>query len=210
MPEVRQQPRVAAADAGNTSFFSSDSGSDLDTNPNFSGTSAAGPHAAAIAALVLQSRGGPGSVSPADMTKILQDSAFPHDLDPNYSSGSAYSSDGANVTVTISSDNELQFQTGGNDTSSFQIFYSGPGSLASIKFNPSGSQTTAGNVTGGNNGPSNDVGSIPATISYFENNFPGMTFLPATRAFLLGPLTGLTPPMSPRRSTLRRSPASAT
>jgi hypothetical protein len=193
VPEVRQQPRVAAADAANTSFFTSDTTADLDTNPNFSGTSAAGPHAAAIAALVLQAHGGPRSVSPEDMTKILQNSAFPHDLDPNYSSGSAFTSDGANVSVTISSDNELQFQTGGNDPSSFQIFFSGPGSLASITFNPTGSQTTAGNVTGGNSGPSNDVGSIPATITYFENNFPGMTFLPATRAFLLGPLTGLTP-----------------
>jgi hypothetical protein len=198
VPEVRLQPRVAAADAGNTSFFTSDSGSDLDANPNFAGTSAAGPHAAAIAALVLQSRGGPGSVTPAEMTKILQDSAFPHDLDPAYSSGSAFSSDGANVTVTISSDNELQFQTGGNDTSSFQIFYSGPGSLASITFNASGSAATGGNVTGGNNGPQDDVGSSPATITYFENNFPGIAFLPITasgvtgRAFALGPLTGLT------------------
>lgn len=197
VPEVRQQPRVAAADAANTSFFTSDSSADLDTNPNFAGTSAAGPHAAAIAALVLESRGGRHSVSPEDMTKILQDSAFPHDLDPNFSSGSAFSSDGANVAVTISSDNEANVATGLNDTSSFQIFFSGPGSLASITFNPSGTQLTAGNVTGGNNGPSNDVGSIPATITYFENNFPGMSFLPVTvgtavgKAFTLGPLTGL-------------------
>lgn len=191
VPEVRQQPRVAAADAGNTSFFGSDSSSDLDVNQNFSGTSAAAPHAAAIAALVLQSRGGSGSVTPAQMTHILQDSAFPHDLDPHYSSGTAFTSDGANVTVTISSDNEAQFQTGGNDTSSFQIFYSGPGSLASIAFNPGGTNATGGNVTGGNNGPQNDVGSIPATVTYFENNYPGMTFLPATRAFALGPLTGV-------------------
>lgn len=192
VPEVRQQPRVAAADAGNTSFFSSDSTNDLDSNPNFSGTSAAAPHAAAIAALVLQSRGGSGSVTPAQMTQILQDSAFPHDLDPNYSSGTAFSSDGANVTVTISSDNESNALTGANDTSSFQIFYSGPGSLASVTFNPGGTNATGGNVTGGNNGPQNDVGSNPATITYFENNYPGMTFLPATRAFALGPLTGLT------------------
>lgn len=192
VPEVRQQPRVAAADAANNSFFANDSTSDLDTNPNFSGTSAAAPHAAAIAALVLQSRGGSGSVTPTQMTQILQNSAFPHDLDPHYASGTAFSSDGANVTVTISSDNEAQFQTGGNDTSSFQIFFSGPGSLASIVFNPGGTNATGGNVTGGNNGPQNDVGSNPATITYFENNYPGMTFLPATRAFALGPLTGLT------------------
>jgi len=191
VPEYRQQPRVAAADAGNTSFFTSDVTNDLDTNPNFSGTSAAAPHAAAIAALVLQSRGGPGSVSPEEMTQILQDSAFPHDLDPNYSSGNAFATNGANVTITISSDNESNNLTGSNDTSSFQVFYSGPGSLASITFNPTGAAATGGNVTGGNNGPMNDTGSSPATISYFDNNYPGMAFLPATKAFTLGPLTGL-------------------
>ena len=191
VPEYRQQPRVAAADAGNTSFFSGDTTSDLDTNPNFSGTSAAAPHAAAIAALVLQSRGGPGSVSPEEMTQILQDSAFPHDLDPNYSSGKAYTTDGGIVTVTISSDNDANNLTGLNDTSSFQVLYAGAGTLASITFNPGGTAATGGNVTGGNNGPMNDTGSTPATISYFENNYPGMAFLPTTKAFTLGPLTGL-------------------
>jgi hypothetical protein len=192
VPEVRQQPRIAAADGANTSFFTSDSSGDLDTNPNFSGTSAAAPHAAAIAALVLQAHGGSGSLSPAQMTQILQNSTFPHDLDPAYASGTAFTSSGANVTVTINSDNETQFQTGANDTSSFQIFYSGPGSLASITFNPAGTASTGGNVTGGNNGPMNDAASSPATITYFENNFPGMAFMPTTRAFALGPLTGLT------------------
>ncbi|HEY0178135.1 MAG TPA: choice-of-anchor X domain-containing protein [Dokdonella sp.] len=191
VPEVRQQPRVAAADAANTSFFTSDTTNDLDSNPNFSGTSAAAPHAAAVAALVLQSRGGPGSVSPEEMTQILQDSAFPHDLDPNYAAGRAYTTDGGVVTVAISSDNDSNNLTGVNDTSSFQIFYAGSGTLASITFNQSGAAATGGNVTGGNNGPMNDVGSSPATITYFENNYPGMAFLPATKAFTLGPLTGL-------------------
>ena len=82
-PEVRLQPAVAAADAANESFFSSDSGNDPDTiSRNFSGTSAAAPHATAIAALVLEAHGGPRSVTPAQMTSILQRSAFPHDLDP--------------------------------------------------------------------------------------------------------------------------------
>ncbi|MDR3389497.1 MAG: hypothetical protein P4L92_20825 [Rudaea sp.] len=190
-PDVRQQPRVAAADAGNTSFFSSDSTNDLDTNPNFSGTSAAAPHAAAIAALVLQSRGGSGSVTPTQMTSILQASAFPHDLDPSFASGTAAATDGGTVSVSISSDNDSNTATGQNDPSSFQITYSGPGSLASITFNPAGTDVAGGNVSGGNNGPMNDVGSLPATVTYFENNYPGLAFLPATKAFTLGPLTNL-------------------
>ena len=66
----------------------SDSRSDPDsTQGNFFGTSAAGPHAAAIAALVLQNKGGRRSVTPAQMTSLLERSTFPHDLDPNFSSG---------------------------------------------------------------------------------------------------------------------------
>ena len=53
-PEVRLQPGIAAADNGNTSFFGGDDVGDLDIKPNFAGTSAAAPHAAAIAALVLK------------------------------------------------------------------------------------------------------------------------------------------------------------
>jgi hypothetical protein len=193
VPDVREQPRVAAADAANTSFFSGDVNTDLDSNPNFSGTSAAAPHAAAIAALVLQSRGGSGSVTPAQMTKILQDSAFPHDLDPAFSSGTAVTSDGGTVSISINSDGDSNINTGQNDTSSFQVTYTGASSLATLTFNPAGTDAAGGNVTGGNNGPQDDVGSFPATISYFENSFPGLAFLPAGngKPFTLGPLTGL-------------------
>ncbi len=190
-PDIRQVPRVAAADAANTSAFGSDSTGDLDANPNFSGTSAAAPHAAAIAALVLQSRGGPRSVSASDMTQILQRSAFPHDLDPSAASGVATTSDGGTVTLTINSDNDSNLQTGSNDPNSFALSYAGAGSITSITFNPQGLATTAGHVTGGNHGVQDNV---PATtVTYFENNFPGLIFLPATKAFTLGTLTGLTP-----------------
>ena len=191
-PDVREQPKVAAADAANTTFFTSDSGGDLDTRPNFSGTSAAAPHAAAIAALVLQAHGGPGSVTPARMTDILIHSTFQHDLDPSSATGTGYTDDGSQgVVVTIDSDNESNTGTGQNDVNAIKVSYLGPGSLASLTFNPTGTAAQAGHVTGGNNGVQDDAGSSPATIKYFENNFPGLVFLPATKAFTLGTLTGL-------------------
>ncbi len=88
-PEVREKPDVAAMDGANTTFFFEDALEDEDTLPNFFGTSASAPHAAAIGALVLQAAGGPGSVKPKQMKRILQKSAFPHDLDPHYASGTA-------------------------------------------------------------------------------------------------------------------------
>jgi hypothetical protein len=101
--EIREKPDMAAMDGANTTFFVSDSTADPDTFPNFFGTSAAAPHAAAIAALVLDAAGGPGKVKPNRMRKILQDSAFRHDLDPFFSWGVAFS--GGNVlTINASAD----------------------------------------------------------------------------------------------------------
>ncbi len=87
--QIRQEPKFASTDGGNTTFFVADTIRDPDTQPNFFGTSAAAPHAASIAALVLQKRGGPGSVKPTAMRRLLQRSAFAHDLDPFRSHGRA-------------------------------------------------------------------------------------------------------------------------
>ena len=114
-PEVRLQPGVAAADNANNSFFGADDVGDLDTKPNFSGTSAAAPHAAAIAALVLERNGGPGSVTPAQMTQLLHQAAFPHDLDPNFSSKKVPVSDGGSVRITINTDLGLNPSSGVNN-----------------------------------------------------------------------------------------------
>jgi hypothetical protein len=120
-PEVREKPDVAAMDGANTTFFFEDALEDEDTLPNFFGTSASAPHAAAIAALVLQAAGGPGSVKPDRMRRILQKSAFPHDLDPHYASGSVPSG-GSLLMISAAGD---QNQQAGEDPNFFTLWNGG-------------------------------------------------------------------------------------
>lgn len=153
-PVVRQKPDVAAATNVNTTFFGGDSSRDADTFPNFGGTSAAAPHAAAIAALVLQSRGGPGSVTQPQMRAILQNTAFPHDLDPFYASGAARASNGGKVTITVRGNaNGFSFSDATNlsttDTNVVAVSYVGPSAISTLAFDMRGGNTAGGNqVTG--------------------------------------------------------------
>jgi len=55
-PVIRQTVDIVAPDGGNTTFFGVDIAQDADAFPNFFGTSAAAPHAAAVAALMKQAR----------------------------------------------------------------------------------------------------------------------------------------------------------
>jgi len=106
-PEIRLKPEFSAADGVDTSFFPTDAGSDYDNDgyPNFFGTSAAAPNAAAFAALMLEAAGGPSSLTPAQVRLILQQTANAHDVDPNFSSATA---SGGTATV--------QFTATGDDT----------------------------------------------------------------------------------------------
>ncbi|HTO13446.1 MAG TPA: S8 family serine peptidase, partial [Candidatus Binatia bacterium] len=67
------KPEIVAPDGANTTFFGSDITTDADTFPNFFGTSAAAPHAAAVAALMLQARPG---LSPAEAYSALESTAL--------------------------------------------------------------------------------------------------------------------------------------
>ena len=137
-PKIRQKPDMAAMDGANTTFFFSDASQDPDTFPNFFGTSASAPHAAAIAALVLDAAGGPGSVKPDKMRKILQDSAFPHDLDPFFASGAAWSK-GNFVAVNASADPNSISQF---DPNVFKVWNGGRNPLQSLSINGNGGNRT--------------------------------------------------------------------
>lgn len=77
---VRQKPDLVAPDGGNTTFFIANYDLDRDGFPNFTGTSAAAPHAAGVAAL-LQERS-KNSMSADDVKKRLQTTAIDMD-DPS-------------------------------------------------------------------------------------------------------------------------------
>ncbi|UCG51651.1 MAG: S8 family serine peptidase, partial [Candidatus Latescibacterota bacterium] len=79
---IRDNPNIVAVDGTNTTFFGLDipdpgDGSDLDIFPNFYGTSAAAPHAAAVAALMLEENPGLG---PGDVYAALENTAIDMDV----------------------------------------------------------------------------------------------------------------------------------
>ncbi|MFO0936535.1 MAG: proprotein convertase P-domain-containing protein [Gemmataceae bacterium] len=86
-PELRQQPRFTSADGSDTTFFAS-----YNSNANglyaFFGTSAAAPHAAAVAALMVQEV---PTLTASQIYTILQNTAVPTTSNPsggfNYDTG---------------------------------------------------------------------------------------------------------------------------
>lgn len=167
--EYRQKPDLAAMDGANTTFFTSDTTIDDDSFPNFFGTSAAAPHAAAIAALVLDAAGGPGSVKPGKMRKILQDSAFAHDLDPFFSWGFALSR-GNFLAIDANADPNAISQF---DPNVFSVTHFGRSRLASLSLN------------GAHANPTNS----PGGIVFDERNSP---LPPPGQPFVVGRTEGLT------------------
>ncbi len=89
-PFTLTKPDFMSVDESNTTFFGRDIPNDLDTLPNFSGTSAATPNAAAVGALMLQAAGGPGSLDARDIKEYLTMSAIdigPEGYDLTYGNG---------------------------------------------------------------------------------------------------------------------------
>jgi hypothetical protein len=73
IPQIRLKPEIVAPDDTNTTFFSPGRDIEPDDFPNFRGTSAAAPHAAAVAALMLEAA--PSTV-PESVYEILETTAI--------------------------------------------------------------------------------------------------------------------------------------
>jgi Subtilase family len=82
-PVTVQKPDIAAPDCVSNTFLGGPDNDDAFFT--FCGTSAAAPHAAGVAALLLQNSGGPGSLTPEQIRSKLQASPGPRDLDPFFS-----------------------------------------------------------------------------------------------------------------------------
>lgn len=92
-PVTRQKPEMVAPDNANTSFFYGSYDYEKDGSPNFPGTSAAAPHAGAVAALLLQAR---PKLTPDQLKMGLQTTAIDMDdpttpgFDTGFDFGSGY------------------------------------------------------------------------------------------------------------------------
>ena len=100
-PVTRQSVAFTAADGGDTTFFGSDT--DGTGFPNFYGTSAAAPDAAAVAALMLQAN---SALTPADIRTLLQASAI--DMDNPDTTGFDTGYDKATGSGLIQADRAVQ------------------------------------------------------------------------------------------------------
>jgi hypothetical protein len=167
-PEVRMRPNFAGMDGAYTTFFGGTTTQDASKFPNFFGTSAATPHAAAIAALVFQANGGSGSVTPDQMRDVLQRSTFPHSLTPYHAYGRA-TAGGRTVTIQASADYS---DIGAVNPNQFTVHMSGHGSISSLSINLQGADPTGGNIYQGYPGEvfttgqsTNNAGGYPFTVS---------------------------------------------
>ena len=192
MSEIRQKPDLAAPDGGNTTFFGFDY--EGDGLPNFFGTSAATPHAAGVAALLIQAAGGP--IAPDFVRSALQSGLGPHDIDPFFAQATAVGKaqkKGMPPVVTVTGAGNGS-NASSHDANFFNITFA-PGkkgetlTAVTISLNPAGLEFDSTMATGYpftlgqvrninpgsilSNAPT-EVGSIPSiTLRFAKKSFNG-------------------------------------
>jgi PKD repeat protein len=100
-PDVRMKPGIVAPDGVNTTFFYPSSDRDGDGKPDFSGTSAAAPHAAGVAALMLDFM---SAATPTDIYAAMRSTALDMET-PGFDFDSGYGfiqADAALAALTVS------------------------------------------------------------------------------------------------------------
>jgi subtilisin family serine protease len=170
--QVRTVPQVASTDRANSTFFgSNEDPRDPDNYLNFGGTSAAAPHAAAIAALVLQKAGGPKALSPSALQSRLESSSFGHDLDPMSAKASK-----SGLTLAASGDGGremLDTDPGSlNDPNFFTVKYTGTSPLKSLTFKGETASPTALGTQGRSDGIVFDKRAYTGIPPYGSQGFP--------------------------------------
>jgi hypothetical protein len=197
-PELRLKPDMAAPDGVNTTFFPQPQlgGSDYealygvpDGFPNFFGTSAAAPHAAGVAALLIQKGGGPGTLAPDEVHEALIHSAPPRDGDIFFSRASSGDDErsGARVTITAADPEFLDlftFTNAGRDPNYFTVSFRSENPKVTLKsitldmtnsgqaFRPSTFPVTQGTSSPGVSISSSSPSTLSQTITV---NFSGFT-----------------------------------
>ena len=110
-PEIREKPEIVAPDNTNTTFLFEGNDPDGDGFPNFPGTSAAAPHAAGVAALLLDAN---PEATPEQVYQALEQSAL--DMDNPYTQGADPGYDVATGNGFIQADRALEEILGTSDT----------------------------------------------------------------------------------------------
>ncbi|MEM8901692.1 MAG: S8/S53 family peptidase, partial [Bacteroidota bacterium] len=114
--DVREQPKLVGPDGANTTFFAGQSDIEGDGFNNFFGTSASAPHAAAVAALLLEAN---PTLSPDEILELMQATAI--DMDNPYSPGFDTGFDFATGAGFLQADQALGILTGAPVVTSFTL-----------------------------------------------------------------------------------------
>ncbi len=125
------KPEIVAPDGTNTTFFATDIPQDADTFPNFFGTSAAAPHAAAVAALLLHAV---PTLTPSSVYTALESTAI--DMGPSgFDNDSGFGLIQADLALaTVPRTNLTDLAVLDPSTFTWHILESSTGQLRTVQF----------------------------------------------------------------------------